>query len=316
MIDRVFILLSMMLCLLCSSSAQTAGSTDQETVNALVKEVSELKARIAVLEAKQSQAEAAPAPGPGKAVSAEVPPIPAQAPASEPGKFELVHGIKMQGFGAVTYKANDANPAEAASLGFRAGSAGNFAVGDVDLFLTSQITTKALVLAEVSFSETTSQEFETDVERVLLKYDPNDHLKMSFGRFHTATSYYNSIYHHGLWLQTAADRPLVVEFSDHGGLLPSQAVGASLTGRVPSGSWGLNYIFEYGSASTIRPQINSPSAGEIVEHNGNEITAGLFIKPDWLPGLDLRGSFYHDRLNPEASGLHISQSVEACQDVY
>src|SRR5258707_6410816 len=108
MIDRVFILLSMILCLLCSSSAQTAGSTDQETVKALVKEVSELKARIAVLEAKQSQAEAAPAPGPGKAVSAEVPPIPAQAPASEPGKFELVHGIKMQGLGAGTYKANDA----------------------------------------------------------------------------------------------------------------------------------------------------------------------------------------------------------------
>src|SRR5258708_13307345 len=95
MIDRVLILLSMMLCLLCSSSAQTAGSTDQETVKALVKEVSELKARIAVLEAKQSQAEAAPAPGPGKAVSAEVPPIPAQPPASEPGQFDLAHGTTL-----------------------------------------------------------------------------------------------------------------------------------------------------------------------------------------------------------------------------
>jgi hypothetical protein len=317
MIDRVFIFLSMVLCLLCSSaSAQSAESTDQETIKALVQEVKELKARVAVLEAKQPQAEAAPFPEPGKAVPAEVPSVPEQASARELGKFGLVRGIKMQGFGTVTYKANDANPAEAASFGFRAGSAGNFAVGDVDLFLTSQLTSKALVLSEISFSETPTQEFEVDVERMLLKYDPNDYLKMSFGRFHTATSYYNSIYHHGNWLQTAADRPLVVEFSDHGGLVPSQAVGASFTGRIPSGSLGLNYIFEYGSASIIRPQINSPSAGEIVEHNGNETTAGLFIKPDWLHGLDVGGSFYHDRLNPEGSGVHIGESVGSVHAVY
>jgi hypothetical protein len=139
---------------------------------------------------------------------------------------------------------------------------------------------------------------------------------MSFGRFHTATSYYNMVFHHGLWLQTAVDRPLVVEFSDHGGLLPSQAIGASFTGRVPSGSLGLNYIFEYGSAATIRPQITTPDALEIDENNGNEITAGLFLKPDFLPGLNVGGSFYHDRITPDSDNFHIGQSVASAHAVY
>jgi len=204
-----FILLIVVLCFFCPSYAQTADPADQqETIRTLVKEVNELKARIAVLEAKQGQAQA-PAAEPGKP---ESPPQQTPPAAGEREPFNVVRGIKLQGFASVSNRTNDANPPEGASFGFRAGSASNFAVGSVDLFLTSHVTDKALVLAEVSFDETSTQEFQADVERMLLKYNPNDHLKMSFGRFHTATSYYNSIYHHGLWLQTAADRPLVVEF--------------------------------------------------------------------------------------------------------
>ena len=309
-----FICFTVVLCFFCPSYAQTVEPADQqETIRTLVKEVNELKARIAVLEARQGQTEArAASPEPSKPAE----PAPTQQAAGVREPFNVMNGIKLQGFGAVSNRTNDANPAEGASFGFRAGSASNFAIGDVDLFLTSQVTHKAMVLAEVVFSETATQEFETDVERLLLKYDLNDHLKMSFGRFHTATSYYNTVFHHGLWLQTAADRPLAVEFSDHGGLLPSQAVGVSLTGSVPSGKLGLHYSFEYGSASTTRPFINAPDAGEVREHNGNEITAGLFAKPDWLPGLDIGGSFYHDRLAPDTIGVHIGQSIGSGHIVY
>ncbi len=312
---RGFILLVVVLGFFHPSYAQTADPVDQATVRALVKEVQELKARVVVLETKLGQAEER-ASALESAKPAEPTHEPTQPTAGDRGPFNVVRGIKLQGFATVSNRTNDAKPPEGASFGFRAGPTSNFALGSVDLFLTSHITDKALVLAEVSFDETPAQEFQADVERMLLKYDLNDHLKMSFGRFHTATSYYNSIYHHGLWLQTAADRPLVVEFSDNGGMLPSQTVGASVTGSLPTGSWGLNYVFEYGSANTTRPQINSPSAGEIVEHNGNEITAGLFAKPDWLPGLEIGGSFYHDRLNPENTSVHIGQSIGSAHVVY
>src|SRR5258708_18893582 len=261
-----FICFTVVLCFFSPSYAQTAEPADQqETIRILVKEVNALKARIAVLEAKQGQAAVQASvsePNPAEPLPDQTQPM-----VGEHEPFNVVRGIKLQGFAAVSNRTNDANPPEGASFGFRAGSASNFAIGDVDLFLTSQITSKAMVLAEVAFSENGTQEFETDVERMLLKYALNDHLKMSFGRFHTATSYYNSVFHHGSWLQTAADRPLSVEFSDHGGLLPSQAVGVSLTGSIPSGALGLNYNFEYASASTIRPFINSPDAGEDHETN-------------------------------------------------
>ena len=189
-------------------------------------------------------------------------------------------------------------------------------MGDVDLFLTSHLSPKMMVLAEVVFTEGANQEFETDVERMLLKYDASDYLKMSFGRYHTATSYYNSVFHHGNWLQTAVDRPLVVEFADHGGLLPSQAVGASATGAIPSGALGLNYNLEYGTGATVRPLINQPNPPEIDEGNGNHVSGGLFFKPDWLPGLDVGGNVYHDRLSPAGTPLHIGQTIGSMHAVY
>jgi hypothetical protein len=323
---RVFILSSLML-FASSSWAQTADKSDpQQTIQALIQEVNDLKARVAALEAKQSKDSDQSSPpqtsGNTGNKTTEAAPAAQTTPAGNaPEPFGIMRGIRFYGFGAVTFKASDANPPEGgAQLGFRPGSSGNFAVGDVDFYLTSQLTAKTMVLTEVAFSEQSSGEFETDVERLLLKYEANDYLKASFGRFHTSTSYYNQVFHHGFWLQTAVDRPLVVEFSDHGGLLPSQAIGASITGRIPSGKLGLNYVFEYGTANTIRPEITSATAPEITENNGNEITAGLFARPDWLPGLDVGGSYYHDRINPDfdgvPSGIHIAQAVSSVHAVY
>jgi hypothetical protein len=324
MIDRVFILLGLSLCLTAPSWAQSADQADQqETVKALLQEIKELKSRVAALEAKQTHegaVVAAPQPTP---TPSAIPPAEAQAPVAEPGAFGINRGIKFQGFGSVTYKATDAVPSELGAVnGFRPGTAGSFSigVGDVALFLTSQLTAKSMVLTEITFSETVTGEFNSEVERLLFKYDANDSLKTSFGRFRTATSYYNKTFHHGLWLQTATDRPLVVEFSEHGGLIPSQATGGSVTGRIPSGKLGLNYIFEYGTPQTDRPQITTTDAGDIAFHNGNETTAGLFVQPDSIPGLEIGGSFYHDRISPAFSdvdsGLHFGESVVSAHVVY
>lgn len=248
---RFAVLLGLVFCCLTPAPAQAPVPDDQqETIKALLKEVNELKARVAALEARQQPAEQPS--GAAAAKPAEAPPAQPQGTAAETAPLGQFGGIKFQGFGALTYRASDVKPPESPFIGLKPDIQGNFAIGDFDLFLTSHMTSKAMVLAELTFSERDDQEFEIDVERALLKYDLNDYLKMSFGRFHTATSYYNSVYHHGNWLQTAVDRPLVVEFADHGGLLPSQAVGTVFTGRVPSGKLGLNYVFEYATGDTVR----------------------------------------------------------------
>ena len=143
-----------------------------------------------------------------------------------------------------------------------------------------------------------------DLERVLFNYDYNDHLRMSFGRYHTGIGYYNRAFHSGTWLQTTADRPLVMEFAHDGGVLPTQAVGLSFTGSIPSGRLGLNYIAEYGSSDTELHNLTRDGTDD--EENGNHINVGLFARPESIPGLQIGGSIYHDRIKDRRHGSDAS----------
>src|SRR5258708_1242822 len=90
--------------------------------------------------------------------------------------------------------------------------------GDFDLLLTSRLSNRASVLSEMVFEEADAQKFRINLHWVLLKYDYNDHLKMSFGRYQTNIGYYNWAFRSAAWLQTTADRPLIMEFASNGGL--------------------------------------------------------------------------------------------------
>jgi hypothetical protein len=211
-----------------------------------------------------------------------------------------LYGIQWRGFGEYNYKALDQRAPELSQFGSVPGSAAHFYTGDFDLLLTSKINEKTSVLAEIVFGQDDTQAFGVDLERTLLKYDYNDHLKLSVGRFHTGVGYYNAAYHTGKWLTTSVDRPAIMEFSTDGGLLPTHAIGVSLTGLVPSGPLGLNYLFEYGTSRTVRPRLNG--SGEDDEHNGNAINVGIFARPRDLPGLQIGGSFYHDKITDQVIG--------------
>lgn len=89
-----------------------------------------------------------------------------------------------------------------------------------------------------------------------------------------------------------------MEFPDHGGILPIQAIGMSFQGVVPSGQLNLNYIFQYGSRDTIRSYLDGAS-GMDDENNGNQVNVSLFIRPDQVPGLQVGGSFYHDEISDD-----------------
>jgi len=108
-----------------------------------------------------------------------------------------------------------------------------------------------------------------------------------------------------------------MEFANDGGLLPTQAVGVSVTGQIPSGKLGLNYIAEYGSSDTIRPAIDG--SGTLTdENNGNHINVGLFVRPDAIPGLQIGGSYYHDQIgdSSEQQSVRYGQSIVNGHVVY
>jgi hypothetical protein len=275
---------------------QDATPTDSATIGELVQQVKDLQARVKLLESQQNHAVAStPTPSDPPMPPAEPADQTAPAPtvAQEPHE---VHGIQWRGFGEVDYKVLNQRAPELGTYGFVPGSQANFYSGDFGLFLTSRLTAKASVLSEIVFEEGDAQSYKVDLRRMLLKYDYNDHLKMSFGRYQTNIGYYNWAFRSAAWLQTTADRPLVMEFATNGGLLPTQAIGASVTGAIPSGTLGLNYVAQYGSSDTMRPGLNG---GGLVtdENNGNQTNVGLFARPDWLRGLQFGNSYYHDQIS-------------------
>ncbi len=289
-----------------SSGAQTASPSDQETIAQLVEQIKQLQQqdqdlleRIKILEARQppaspvTESEPTGATVPQQSAEQTAPP-PAPSPASHDWHDE--HGVQFRGYGELDYKVLNQRQPELGTYGFVPGSQGNFYTGDFGLFLTSRLTDKTSVLAEMVFEEHDAQKYDVDLRRILLKYDYNDHLKMSFGRYQTDIGYYNWAFRSAAWLQTTADRPLVMEFASNGGLLPTQAIGVSVTGAIPSGKLGLNYVAEYGSSDTIRPDINGDGLFTD-ENNGNQTNVGLFARPDRLRGLQIGTSYYHDKIS-------------------
>jgi hypothetical protein len=323
-----------------------AGSDDHQTViilmqqvKALQQETAELREKVRALESGQMVTAQSPATSADShevpvQVSAQItapaaPTAPSDAPREAPSDIHEVRGIQWKGFGEADYKVLDQRRPETGAYGFVPGSAGNFYTGDFDLFLSSRLNDKAYVIGDVALEEGDAQSFKIDLRQALLKYDVNDHLRISFGRYQTDIGYYNWAFRSAAWMQTSADRPLVMEYASNGGLLPTQAVGVSLTGLVPSGKLGLNYVAEYGSSDTIRPDING--SGLLNDENdGNHVLLGLFARPDAIRGLQIGGSYFHDKISDSEAGpsiryaqtivngyvVYISHSIEFLNEVF
>ena len=311
-----FIPATVLILLASSLGRAQADSPEHETVQQLVAQVKELQQRVKVLESRQ-RGGAVPEPvHDGETTTPAHTALGTNQPESQSPDLRERLGIQWRGFGEVNYKVLDQRLPELGTYGFVPGSAGGFYTGAFDLLLTSKITGKANVLSEIVFEELDAQAFRTDLQRLLFNYDFNDYFKVSVGRYHTAIGYYNTAFHSGTWLQTTADRPLIMEFAADGGFLPTQAVGVSVTGQIPSGALGLNYIAEYGSSDTIRPELNGTATDD--ENNGNHINLGLFARPGARSGLQIGGSLYHDRISDFRLGpsVRLGQTIANLHLVY
>lgn len=306
------------------SYAQDTALSEQQIIQHLILQVTALQERVEALESQQrSNAPSnADAPSNVDATSRSVSTATPQAadnnsqPPSLLQELHALRGIQWQGFGEVNYKVLNQRIPELGTYGFVPGSAGDFYTGNFDLLLTARISDKASVLSEIAVAEGDAQSYNVDLERMLLNYNYNDHLRMSFGRYQTAIGYYNTAFHSSSWFQTTADRPLIMEFSNEGGPLPTQAVGLSFTGTLPSGKLDLNYIAEYGSSDTIRPDLNGQTVTD--ENNGNHINFGLFVRPESISGLQIGGSIYHDQISDFAKGptIRLGQMIVNGHVVY
>ncbi len=266
------------LCLAVAAQAQQSPSSSpssqpsQDEVNKqLLQRLEELENEVKQLKA-QVQAATASAP-----VAAAPLPVPAPSPAPEPEMptvNEVAPRLHLNVFGDVGAQWYNHVPT-------------TFEFGSLDLFMTARLSNKVSTLGEVLFIAENDNSIAVDVERLLLRYRQSDYLMASFGRMHTGVGYYNTAFNKGEFLETTVDRPFIYAFDDEGGILPMQDVGVSLTGKIPSGKLGLNYVFEVGNGRAWGGPNVEVAQNYQDANTSKSVNGGLFMRPDKIPGLQL-----------------------------
>jgi hypothetical protein len=194
----------------------------------------------------------------------------------------------------------------------------SFQAGEFDLFITSKLSERLSFLAEVVLGPDDTNVFGLDIERYQLTYKQNRYLAATAGRFHTSIGYYNTAYHHGVWFSTAEGRPIMYLFEDSGGILPVHMVGVNLTGAVPhSGRSGLHWVAEVGNGLTSNTNNLAIESVQnfVSDRNAKATNVAAYIRPEMVPGLQIGGSWYHDRLYP-AGEAGVTQNIESAYVVY
>ena len=166
----------------------------------------------------------------------------------------------------------------------------NFALGEQDLFITSEITERLTFLGETVFkySPKSATSFNISIERIILKYNYAGNHSILIGKHHTPVNYWNDTYHHGRVFFPTIERPLV--FSQ--GIIPLHTTGISLQGQnLGAVRFGYDLMMGNGQAS-----------GDVEDDNAyKSVTAAVHVKP--RDGLRIGASLYHDVIS-KGSVMH------------
>ena len=103
----------------------------------------------------------------------------------------------------------------------------SFQLGALALRILGDLSPSVDALTEFAL-ETKESGQSTDVEQLAVRWRKGPG-QLEVGRFHTELGFWNTAYHHGLWLQMPIERPHVVRFEDDNGLIPAHWVGAHYT---------------------------------------------------------------------------------------
>jgi hypothetical protein len=155
---------------------------------------------------------------------------------SSAGSEVTYPALHLAGFGELNFTATD-----------RKGDPGGFNEGQFILHLTSALSSRVNFFGEISLTarrdaglgSPAASGFNVEVERSIIRFDQNDQLKVSFGRYHTPINYWNTAFHHGSWLQTTISRPEMVQFG--GSFIPVHFVGALAEGVFPLSGLNLQH---------------------------------------------------------------------------
>jgi hypothetical protein len=330
------------LCAQQNQQAENNPAVDNATLQILLKKINDLEERVKQLEAERKGSEttscAPPANSESKPLANAAAPVtdkPAanvdsaseksssRIPEPELAQSDNVMAermdlgktlLRIRGFGDISLHGDT-----------QKGDTTSFSLGQLDLFVTSDVSDKFKFLSEIVFEAGASNyygaisgpenTFDVDIERYLMIYSLNDYLNIAAGRGHTAIGYYNTAYHHSTWLQTTTGRPFLFNFEDQGGILPIHLVGVSASGMIPSRQIGLHYVAEVGNGRESRnPLVEEPVQNEIADTNHKAFNIELYARPEAVRGFQTGISVYRDVLVP-ANAPKIGETIIAAHAV-
>ena len=210
--------------------------------------------------------------------------------------------LTIRGFGNLNARYIDNNVSENLGIGNNF-----FSLGEFDLFMTSRLSNRISFLGEIVF-EFESEETEIDPERLIIRYDVNNLLKINVGKFHLPIGYWLPTYHHGVWLQTTIDRPDIFNFEDKGGPLPSHAIGAMLSGSALLEGFDLNYACAISNGRGV----NTTQIQVIDDRNDKKaLSLQLEVQPHIVEGLRLGPSIYYDVIPEDKTNPNRESEIRA-----
>jgi hypothetical protein len=198
---------------------------------------------------------------------------------------------------------DDAGPPRLAVHGFsnvdfamnEEGAPLTFALGELDLFLTSQMASDVSFLAEIVVEfENGAQE--VDTERLQFKWAPSALFSVLAGRMHTPFGYWNQTFHHGTWFQTTETRPLIYAFEHDYGILPVHGVGVAIAGTRHSSVVDLKYSVTVGNGrgTNVDEVLHAQDVSD-----AKAFSVWIGAAPIAVEGLELGGSGYFDKAPPD-----------------
>lgn len=296
--------------------AQDQGQENDANA-ALVKRVEQLERELQMVKAELAKAQPpnTSVPAQSGAVAAaeqnKVSELPPSAAQHRTDGLLSVGGLKIRTFGDIRFRGSDLK-----------GQKTSFEVNDLDFLFTGRLSDKITALSEITFELGEGSVTRTDARRAVLQFQPSDNFKIAAGRFQTGIGFYNTAYYHARWLATTADRPLLFQPADEGGVLPSSLTGVTATGRLPSGPLGLSYLAEFGTSDLQRTSLmegTSEGEGEgekvIHENRSNGFNVGLISRPTFFRGLQTGFTYYQANLSPEDLP-NMRQTVMAAHIIY
>ncbi len=135
---------------------------------------------------------------------------------------------------------------------------------------------------------------EPDLERLQFGWKIQPDTLLWLGRYHAPLGYWNTSFHHGAYLETAASQPTVVLYEDDGGSLPTHLTGLLLEGQRPFGDRIVRYAWAIGVGPQLDGNLKTLQPLDILRPSASAHKQSTVLRISYLPNdssLDETGLF-------------------------